>query len=233
MSVSSRSPTTIGSRAPLRCTDSRCIAGSGLPVTCGSAPVAARTTPTSAPLPGSDPRTDGIVRSRFVATHQAPRRTATAASASSRQPTSAPYPCTTAAGSSSALATTLKPRAAASRCSPSPPTTSTGAPAGSRSASTWQAAWDEVDDLGRVGLDAHAAEQVGDRLRRPRGVVGHEGQPHPRRTRRGERLRRAVDRGRSQVDDAVQVEQGDVVASRRLRHRLAASAARAPRSAVE
>ena len=90
MSVSSRSPTTIGRRAPLRCTDSRCMAGSGLPVAVGVTPVVARTTPTSAPLPGSGPRADGTVESRLVATYQAPRRIATVASARSLQPTFGP-----------------------------------------------------------------------------------------------------------------------------------------------
>ena len=55
MSVSSRSPTTSGRRAPVRRTHSACMAGSGLPVTSGRWPVIALTTPTIAPLPGQRP----------------------------------------------------------------------------------------------------------------------------------------------------------------------------------
>ena len=65
-------------------------------------PVAARTAPTSEPLPGANPRAVGRLRSRFDATCHAPRPTAYAASASCGQPTSGAKPCATAAGSSSA-----------------------------------------------------------------------------------------------------------------------------------
>jgi hypothetical protein len=66
------------------------MAGSGLPTAVGVTPVVPATTPTSEPLPGSGPRTDGTVESRLVATYQAPPRTATVASASCRQPTFGP-----------------------------------------------------------------------------------------------------------------------------------------------
>ena len=56
MSVSNRSPTTIGRSEPLRSSDSRCMAGSGLPVTTGSCPVACCKAATSDPFPGSGPR---------------------------------------------------------------------------------------------------------------------------------------------------------------------------------
>ena len=90
MSVSSRSPTTSGVRAPVRRTHSACMAGSGLPVISGACPVTALTTPTIAPLPGSGPRGEGMVASALVATCRAPLRTATTASASCAQPTSRP-----------------------------------------------------------------------------------------------------------------------------------------------
>ena len=85
MSVSRRSPTTIGVRAPDRSTLSRCMVGSGLPVDTGTTPVAWRSAATSEPLPGSGPRGDGTVGSRLVATQSAPRLIAIAPSASSAQ----------------------------------------------------------------------------------------------------------------------------------------------------
>ena len=71
----------------------------------------------------------------FVATHIAPARIASAASASSVQPTCGPYPCTTAAGRSVALATGRNPTSRISVRNASAPTTSTGEPAGNRWAS--------------------------------------------------------------------------------------------------
>ena len=62
--------------------------------------MAARSAATIDPLPGSRPRSDGSVRSTFAATHSAPARIASAASARSAQPVSGEWPCTTATGSS-------------------------------------------------------------------------------------------------------------------------------------
>src|SRR5882762_8229480 len=85
ISVSNRSPTTNGLRAPDRSTVSRCIVGSGFPVDTGVAPVAWRRAATNDPLPGNGPRGDGTVASRLVAIHGKPRRIATAPSANIRQ----------------------------------------------------------------------------------------------------------------------------------------------------
>ncbi len=82
MSVSSRSPTISGERAPARRTDSSCSARSGLPATRGTAPVAVRSIATSEPLPGSRPRSVGTEASVLLATHSAPAWIASAASAS-------------------------------------------------------------------------------------------------------------------------------------------------------
>ena len=83
MSVSSRSPTTSGCRAPVRATASACSGGSGLPATTGCCPVEATITWHSAPLPGCRPRPVGMVASAFEATYQAPAATASAPSHSS------------------------------------------------------------------------------------------------------------------------------------------------------
>ena len=69
----------------------------GFPVT--------RTAATSAPLPGSSPRSVGSVTSTLHATHNAPARIATAASARSRQPMSGEKPWITAVTWSSAVRT--------------------------------------------------------------------------------------------------------------------------------
>ncbi len=82
MSVSSRSPTTSGRRAPERATASECSGGSGLPATTGFVPVAVTMTCTRDPLPGWMPRAVGSVASTLEATYQAPARTASPASAS-------------------------------------------------------------------------------------------------------------------------------------------------------
>ena len=113
MSVSSRSPTTMGARAPERSTLSACMLGSGLPVAAGVLPVALRSAATSDPLPGSAPRVDGTVASRLVASQNAPCVIATIASARCRQVMSGKNPCTTAAGRSSALVTGRRPRSRA------------------------------------------------------------------------------------------------------------------------
>ncbi|SCE62263.1 hypothetical protein GA0115253_1102817 [Streptomyces sp. Termitarium-T10T-6] len=145
MSVSSRSPTTIGRFAPVRSTVSRCIGGSGFPATCGSAPVAIRTTSTAAPLPGAMPRAPGMVRSVLDANHGSPRRMAKLASANRPHVMSGPpYPWTTAAGSSSADSTGSRPRSRNATRSPSPPIASTRAPGGSWSATSRATAWAEV-----------------------------------------------------------------------------------------
>ena len=62
--------------------------GAGLPATCGSASVAVRSAATIEPFPGSSPRSDGSVLSTLAATHSAPARMASAASARSDQPVS-------------------------------------------------------------------------------------------------------------------------------------------------
>jgi hypothetical protein len=136
MSVSSRSPTVSGRRAP----DSEAAvsnsAGAGLPTTTsGSRSSAVRSTATSEPLPGNGPRGLGSVRSVLVAIHRAPARTASAASARIAQPTSGPYPCTTATGPSANPSTGVSPASRTSARSASAPTTSTGEPAGSSRAS--------------------------------------------------------------------------------------------------
>ena len=59
MSVSSRSPTTSGARAPTRSTDSRMSGANGLPATTGARPVAAETAATRVPLPGAIPSGGG------------------------------------------------------------------------------------------------------------------------------------------------------------------------------
>ena len=145
MSVSSRSPTTNGRLAWVRWAARSNSVGAGFPTTssgCRSSAVARAAT--REPLPGNGPRTDGRVRSAFVATHSAPARTATHASASSGQPTRGPYPWTTASGLSSALSTTVSPTPVASVRNASVPTTSTFPPGGSRSASRAAAACGEV-----------------------------------------------------------------------------------------
>ena len=83
MSVSSRSPTTSGCRAPLRATASACSGGSGFPAISGARPVAVAITWTRAPLPGCRPRGVGSVASAFEATNSAPAATASPPSASS------------------------------------------------------------------------------------------------------------------------------------------------------
>ena len=83
MSVSSRSPTISGRRAPVRRIDSRWSGGSGLPAITGSTPVAVAMTRLMAPFPGYSPRPVGIVVSPLAATNQAPCRTASAPSQSS------------------------------------------------------------------------------------------------------------------------------------------------------
>ena len=82
MSVSSRSPTTSGAVAPTRRAAVCISAGAGLPATWGSSRVAVRRTATSAPLPGTGPRSLGRVGSTLHATQTAPARSATQASAS-------------------------------------------------------------------------------------------------------------------------------------------------------
>jgi hypothetical protein len=91
MSVSRRSPTTIGRRASA--CDAAVVnnAGWGLPTTMsGSRSSAVRSTATSEPLPGNGPRALGSVRSLFVAIQYAPARTDSEASARIFQPTSGP-----------------------------------------------------------------------------------------------------------------------------------------------
>ena len=86
MSVSRRSPTTsafFASPAAVRRSGA-----AGLPATSGSAPVAVRRAATIEPLPGNWPRSVGRVVSTLQATHNAPARIATQASARSVQPVS-------------------------------------------------------------------------------------------------------------------------------------------------
>ena len=97
--------------------------------------MAARTAATRDPLPGTKPRSVGRVTSRLAVTHSAPARIASAASASSGQPILIERPWITATGSSATNRTGARPTAATSAASASVPTTSTFAPAGSRSAS--------------------------------------------------------------------------------------------------
>ena len=91
------------------------------------------------------PRACGIVQSVLVAIQGIPPSasgtfSAYEASASCTQPTSGANPCTTAAGSSSALLVTVKPAFSTSTTSPSPPTTSTVLPGAIRVASSRMAA---------------------------------------------------------------------------------------------
>ncbi|TWJ16410.1 hypothetical protein LX16_2141 [Stackebrandtia albiflava] len=137
MSVSQRSPTTSGRRAPACSAAWRNISGPGLPATrSGDRPTAAATTDTREPLPGSSPRGDGIVRSGLVAAHSAPSRTATAASASCSHPIPGPKPCTTAATAvDSAGHTGRSPTDEISAANAEVPTTMTLLPEGRRSRS--------------------------------------------------------------------------------------------------
>ncbi len=82
MSVSSRSPTTSGRRAPVRATASACKGGSGFPAISGARPVAVAITWMRDPLPGCLPRGVGSVESAFEAMNRAPAATARPPSAS-------------------------------------------------------------------------------------------------------------------------------------------------------
>jgi hypothetical protein len=95
------------------------------------------------PLPGNGPRSVGSVGSRLQATHTAPARSATVASASNRQPVSGLCPCTTATARS-ARSVVLRPTAVSSAASAAVPTTSTGEPGGSCRASIAAAACELV-----------------------------------------------------------------------------------------
>ncbi|CKR58234.1 Uncharacterised protein [Mycobacterium tuberculosis] len=139
MSVSSRSPTTSAARKSPRATASVIKAGAGLPATRGSMPVAVRSAATMDPLPGSRPRSVGKVGSTLAATHRAPARMASAASARSDHPVVIERPCTTASGRSSKRRTGRNPTAATSLANASVPTMSTRAPGASWPASRWAA----------------------------------------------------------------------------------------------
>src|SRR5947209_3897179 len=141
MSVSNRSPTTRGARKSPRATASCSSRGAGLPATRGSAPVAARSAATNDPFPGSRPRSVGRVGSTLAATHSAPARMASAASARSGQPMVVDSPCTTATGSSSYRRTGRSPTAATSSASASVPTIRTRDSGGNWSASSRAALW--------------------------------------------------------------------------------------------
>jgi hypothetical protein len=68
------------------------------------------------------------------------------------------------------------------------------------------------DDIGGGSRDPQLGQVLGHVLRRPRGVVRHEAQPHAGRAGGGQGLRHAGDRVGPDVDDPVEVEQRHVVA---------------------
>ena len=72
------------------------------------------------------------------------------------------------------------------------------------------------DLLGRRG-DAERCQVRGDLLGRPPGVVGDEGEPHAGRPRAHERVGSTRHRVLSHVDDAVEIEERDIVHRRQRR----------------
>ena len=120
------------------------MAGSGLPADTGSTPVADWTAATREPFPTARPLSIGKEVSRFEAKNLAPWRMAKAPSVKCSQPTERSKPCTTAAGLSSALETTLKPMSRAKSRRESAPMISSFAPAGTSSAASWSTACAEV-----------------------------------------------------------------------------------------
>src|SRR5215472_578328 len=195
MSVSSRSPTTSGFLALVRMTDSRCRGGSGLPAISGVVPVACAMTWSSEPLPGWVPRGPGRVLSALVPTKRAPARTARPPSARLPYPMPGPHPWTTASGLSAAVETGLRPRSLTASLSAVLPITRTFACAGSLFASR----------------HVHGGQQGRDGGGGAGGVVGDVAEAHAALLGFPQRLRGAGDRRTADVDDAVQVEQGDIV----------------------
>ncbi len=85
-------------------------------------------------------------------------------------------------------------------------------PAPSRSASTPGGRLGRGHHVVRPRLHPQLPQVLGHRVRWPRGVVGDEGDPHPRGPRRRHVPGRSGHRLRSDVDDAVEVEHRQVVA---------------------
>ena len=213
MSVSSRSPTTSGRRAPVRRTASRWIGGSGLPATTGRRPVADRIASTRRPVARARcPVASGWWDRCWTPPRGCPVATAYAPSASSRHPTSGWKPDTTAAGSSSALATGVRPRSVERSHEPfatdnehpgagrqtSPP--APGRPPGRRSPPRPRRR--RYPSSGAARPPPRAASRV----------VGDEGQAHAgRSTRLGQCRGGVIDGVRPDVDDTVEVDQGDIV----------------------
>src|SRR5699024_5246530 len=144
ISVSNRSPTTNGRCQPAEVAASNSEAACGLPATVGCTPVAVRNTAAIAPLPGNSPRSLGSVASVLHTNHHAPSRTATHASASSRQPVSGSCPCTTAATPCAACRTGRRPTSPTIPARASVPSTSTFAAGANRCASNCAAAYELV-----------------------------------------------------------------------------------------
>ena len=138
------------------------------------------------------------------------RRTSPRRAAASRRPGRSP--ARTAATPSPASCTGDSRARAAPRRRPSPPTTSTADPAGTRSATRRGGGLGGRDDVARRAAgSAQPAQVLRDRLGRPGGVVRHVRRSHPAPRRGAHRLRRARHGVRADVEHAVQVEQGDVV----------------------
>ena len=122
-----------------------------------------------------------------------------------------PYPCTTAAGSSSADSTGTSPRSRSATRSPSPPMSSTLDPCGSCSAISRATACAEVITSSGVRRHPELRQMLGHRLRRTQRVVRDVREPHPAVPRRGERLDRVRDGLAARVHHPVQIEQSRVV----------------------
>src|SRR5699024_4319025 len=141
---SNRSPTTNGRCQPAEVAASNSEAACGLPATVGCTPVDVHNTAAIAPLPGNSPRSLGSVASVLHTNHHAPSRTATHASASSRQPVSGSCPCTTAATPCAACRTGRRPTSPTIPARASVPSTSTFAAGANRCASNCAAAYELV-----------------------------------------------------------------------------------------
>ena len=197
MSVSSRSPTTSGRRAPVRRTHSACMAGSGLPVTSGCWPVTVADDADHRAVAGQRParRRDG----RVGVGGDVPGAVADRDDGLGQLRPSRPRgrsPGRRRPARPRRRSTTVSPAAVSAAATPGPPDRQHARarrPAGS--ATTVAAAWELVMTSSALGRDAELGQVAGDLLGRAGGVVGDEAQPHagrraPRPAPRARRARR-------------------------------------------
>ena len=214
MSVSRRSPTTSGFVAAGRRTASACRATPACRRRADAGRSPLRRQQPARHCPAADPRASAACCRRSSPPTTRRRERPAPLRQDRHTGGRAEYPCTTASGRSSALATTRRPARSTPRAAPAHRRHEHGR---TRTAALDQAPGRSLrrrDDVVRTRRHSDVGEMCRDCGRFAGGVVRHEREPHTELACGGQRGGRTDDRVRPEIDDTVEIEQRDVVLRR-------------------